>query len=127
MPARAESRYRLLDAGIAIISAIAGSARPAAAHDLFAWLRGLSFVEQGPHGLYPHHLARDVLDADLRWRDPGGHADLVKRLTELQRAGVVLKLDDGTYRLTDAGADLAGVIESLRAWGDRWLDATSIK
>jgi hypothetical protein len=39
------------------------------AHALFAWLRGLSFIESGPDGLYPHDLARDALDADLRWRD----------------------------------------------------------
>jgi len=38
--------------------------------ELFAWLRELSFVEAGPHGLFPHDLARDVLDSDLRWRDP---------------------------------------------------------
>jgi AAA ATPase domain len=38
-------------------------------HDVFEWLRSLSFVEQGPFGLSPHDLAREVLDADLRWRD----------------------------------------------------------
>jgi hypothetical protein len=39
------------------------------AHERFSWLRELSFVEAGPDGLFPHELARDVLDADLRWRD----------------------------------------------------------
>ena len=38
-------------------------------HDLFTWLRDLSFVEPRPDGVAPHDLARDVLDADLRWRD----------------------------------------------------------
>jgi hypothetical protein len=38
-------------------------------HDVFEWLRSLSFIEQGPYGLAPHDLARDLLDADLRWRD----------------------------------------------------------
>jgi hypothetical protein len=47
--------------------------------DLFAWLRGLSFVEEGPRGLFPHDLARDVLVADLRWRDPARHAALHER------------------------------------------------
>ena len=42
-------------------------------HDLFTWLCSLSFVYTGPDGLYPHDLARDVLDADLRWRDPDGY------------------------------------------------------
>lgn len=50
---------------------------------------------------------------------------LIKRLKELQRTGIVVKLEDGTYELTDAGADLAGVIEGLRAWGDRWLEMTT--
>jgi energy-coupling factor transporter ATP-binding protein EcfA2 len=40
------------------------------AHELFAWLWGLSFVESGPEGVFPHDLARDALEADLRWRDP---------------------------------------------------------
>ncbi|MGH4027113.1 MAG: hypothetical protein ACRDRV_21290 [Pseudonocardiaceae bacterium] len=39
-------------------------------HDLFEWLRELSFVDCGPHGIFPHELARDVLVADLTWRDP---------------------------------------------------------
>jgi hypothetical protein len=37
--------------------------------ELFDWLRGLSFVESSPHGIYPHDLARDVLDNEARWRD----------------------------------------------------------
>lgn len=59
------------------------------AHDLFEWLRGLSFIESGPHGLFPHDLARDALDADLHWRDPeayqrlfrGIRAHIIDRLT----------------------------------------------
>jgi hypothetical protein len=48
--------------------------------DLFGWLRRLSFVEEGPDGLLPHDVARDVLDADLRWRDPVGYSDLHRRI-----------------------------------------------
>ncbi|MEW2546638.1 ATP-binding protein [Streptomyces sp. NPDC047002] len=40
---------------------------------LFDWLRGQPFAESGPGGVYPHDLVRDVLDADLRWRDPRGY------------------------------------------------------
>jgi len=47
---------------------------------LFAWLRELSFIEQGAEGLFPHDLAREVLDADLRWRDPEGFRDLHARV-----------------------------------------------
>jgi hypothetical protein len=53
---------------------------PADAPALFEWLRGLSFVEQGPEGLFPHDLAREVLDADLRWRDPDSFRDLHRRV-----------------------------------------------
>ena len=46
------------------------------AHELFGWLRRLSFVEEGPYGLFPHDLAREVLDADLRWRNPESYLEL---------------------------------------------------
>jgi hypothetical protein len=44
--------------------------------ELFSWLRGLSFIEHGPYGVFPHDLVRDVIDADLRWRDPGAYRDM---------------------------------------------------
>jgi hypothetical protein len=47
---------------------------------LFEWLRRVSFVEHGPEGLFPHDLAREVLDADLRWRDPESFRDLHGRV-----------------------------------------------
>jgi hypothetical protein len=47
---------------------------------IFAWLRGLPFMESGPHGLCPHDVVRDVLDADLRWRDPAGHWSMRDRI-----------------------------------------------
>jgi hypothetical protein len=52
------------------------------AADLFSWLRRLPFVESGPLGLRPHDVVRRILDADLRWRDPQGHADLRRRLED---------------------------------------------
>ncbi|MBW4631309.1 MAG: ATP-binding protein [Iphinoe sp. HA4291-MV1] len=48
-------------------------------HDLFEWLRGLSFIESGQLGLFPHDMAREVLIADLRWRNPDFYAELHKR------------------------------------------------
>jgi energy-coupling factor transporter ATP-binding protein EcfA2 len=53
-------------------------------YELFAWLQGLSFVESGPEGLFPHDLARDALEADLRWRDP----ETYKRVFRAVRAHV---------------------------------------
>lgn len=61
---------------------------------LFAWLRSLSFIEQGPLGLFPHDLVRELLDNDLRWRDPEGYTLLHQRLRDaivqriLERQGV---------------------------------------
>jgi hypothetical protein len=49
---------------------------------LFDWLRGLPFVETGPQGIFPHDLARDVLDTDLRWRDPQTYARLHARIRD---------------------------------------------
>lgn len=49
-------------------------------HELFEWLRGLSFVETGPHGVFPHELAREIICADLRWRHPDLYADLHHRI-----------------------------------------------
>ncbi|SPL95540.1 COG2256: ATPase related to the helicase subunit of the Holliday junction resolvase [[Actinomadura] parvosata subsp. kistnae] len=54
---------------------------PDQAAELFAWLRRLPFVESRPGGLYPHDVVREVLEADLRWRDPQGYADMHERIS----------------------------------------------
>ncbi|MGW6228098.1 winged helix-turn-helix transcriptional regulator [Cellulosimicrobium cellulans] len=49
---------------------------------------------------------------------------LAKRLRTLERAGVVRRDEAGgrpTYRLTAAGEELRPVVESLGAWGARWI------
>jgi hypothetical protein len=48
--------------------------------EVFGWLRGLPFVEEGPYGVYPHDLVRDLLDADLRWRDRHSYVRLHRRI-----------------------------------------------
>jgi DNA-binding HxlR family transcriptional regulator len=55
---------------------------------------------------------------------------LLKRLAELERAGVIeTRPKPGgrghSYGLTDAGLDLAGVIDQLAAWGERWIEVTT--
>ena len=45
-------------------------------NELFEWLRGLSFIESGQGGLFPHDLAREALATDLRWRNPDWFAEL---------------------------------------------------
>src|SRR5690349_3782962 len=48
--------------------------------ELFSWLRALSFMEHGSYGLFPHDLAREVIDADLRWRDPIAYREVHARV-----------------------------------------------
>jgi len=50
--------------------------------ELFDWLRTRSWVETGDRGLVPHDLVRDVLVADLRWRDPVAAESLYQRLRD---------------------------------------------
>lgn len=60
-------------------------------HELFHWLRSLSFVESAVDGLFPHDLTREALVADVRWRNPDWYIELHRRArnyyaTRLQRA-----------------------------------------
>lgn len=48
--------------------------------ELFGWLRAQSFIEETPAGLRCHDLVRDLLDADLRWRDPKQYQELRRRV-----------------------------------------------
>lgn len=48
-------------------------------HELFNWLRGLSFMESSAEGIFPHDLARETLIADLRWRNPDWYVELHNR------------------------------------------------
>lgn len=55
---------------------------------------------------------------------------LTKRLSELEHAGVIRSTPKprgrgSNYELTDAGADLAGVIGALGVWGERWVEVTT--
>jgi hypothetical protein len=58
------------------------------ARDLFAWLRDLTFVEQGQYGLFPHDLAREVLAANARWRDLAGFRRLGWRINRSLQARI---------------------------------------
>ena len=52
---------------------------------------------------------------------------LIKRLDELERAGLIQSRPKPggrghVYELTEAGADLAGVLDGLAAWGEHWVE-----
>lgn len=57
-------------------------------HELFDWLRGLSFIESGPLGVFPHDLAREALSADLRWRNRNWYAELHRRVRNFYTSGL---------------------------------------
>ncbi len=52
---------------------------PGEAHELFAWLQELPFMEIRPQGLVVHKVAREVIIADLCWRNPEGLVTLHHR------------------------------------------------
>jgi hypothetical protein len=49
----------------------------------------LSFIERGPLGLFPHDLAREVLEADFRWRNPDSYQQLNQRLAVALQASLL--------------------------------------
>ncbi|HHO55216.1 MAG TPA: ATP-binding protein [Trueperaceae bacterium] len=49
------------------------------AHHIFDWLRKLSFIESDKSGLFLHDLVREIIDADLKWRNPDYYAEIHKR------------------------------------------------
>lgn len=97
-------------------------------HELFSWLRGLSFIEAGRDGLFPHDLARDVLDADLRWRDLDGYQQVFRRV----RAHSLARLRSTTGRAQQRAIfDLKFLFRHLRSilspvewesWGEYYPD-----
>ncbi|MFC7106729.1 ATP-binding protein [Nonomuraea rubra] len=60
--------------------ALLRAALPQDAGRLFRWLRRLPFVESSSLGLFPHDVVRELLEADLRWRDPEGYAVMHDRI-----------------------------------------------
>jgi hypothetical protein len=95
--------------------------------DIFDWLRGLSFIEEGAAGLFPHDLARDVLVTDARWRDP----DADKRIQIAIHDWVVGRLADPASVAQELVADLvflhrsnpaAARIWDWRSFGDVYAD-----
>jgi hypothetical protein len=96
------------------------------AHEPFVWLRELSFVESGPEGVFPHDLARDALEADLRWRDPDGYRRLVRGIRGHINGGLRTSRDhEQQHAIADAKflfRRLPGVLSPVDwdAWGQQY-------
>jgi DNA-binding HxlR family transcriptional regulator len=71
-------------------------------------------------------ILRDMLVGATRFNDlargnPGlSRSLLTKRLRQLERAGILERLD-GEYLLTDAGRDLKPLVFGLGEWGAKWV------
>lgn len=61
------------------------------AHELFTWLRTLSFMEAEWRGLFPHDLAREAITADLRWRNSARYTQLHQRARAYYMAALAQK------------------------------------
>lgn len=95
---------------------------------LFGWLAGLSITETSPLGVRPHDLVRDLLDADLRWRDTEGYREVFRAV----RASAVEQVRRTTgHQQQRAIADLKFLFRNLRSvmspvvweqWGDYYPD-----
>ena len=55
-----------------LLRKVVGADAPA----VWAWLERRPFIASGPHGLWPHDLARDVLDAEFERRSPERYRSL---------------------------------------------------
>ena len=49
---------------------------------LFAWLRTQPFIMSGPAGLYPNDTVREMVDDDLRMRDPAAYEQMHHKVAE---------------------------------------------
>lgn len=100
-------------------SMIADAVDSAAASSLYAWLRTLSFVEAGEHGLVPHDLVREALEAEWFARDAANLEPLrVALMQHLQRR--LQRLGDG--ELTAIARDWTYLARGTPVW--RFLDWT---
>ena len=96
---------------------------------VFGWLRDLPFMESGPRGIRPHDVVRQVLDADLRWRDPERHQLLRNRIpartpvpvpvsmsAPMLVVPVPIPVPDAAAAAVSREEFNAGVRSALRAW-----------
>ena len=97
-------------------------------HVLFRWLAELSVTEVSADGVLPHELVRDLLDTDLRWRDPDGYREVFRAIRGHSMRQV--RRSEGRQQQR-AIADLKFLFRNLRSvlspvawdvWGDHYPD-----
>ncbi len=86
------------------------------AGELFQWLRQRSFVEVGPRGLFPHDLAREALEADLKWRNHEQYVLLNRRAHHYYVGRMKIDPDDEHNYLDFVFLHKNPVIRSIFIW-----------
>jgi hypothetical protein len=102
-----------------VLRAVLSSSNAQDVSELWDWLRALTFMEETHDGIRPHELARDVLEADLRWRDPDSYAGIHRRL----RSHVVDKVREhagNAERRQQAAAELLFLLHDHPLVGSYW-------
>ncbi|MGI5198277.1 AAA family ATPase [Streptomyces sp. CA-288835] len=93
---------------------------------MFDWLCELPFTELGPRGLSVHDLAAEVLDRDLRWRDPEGyelmHHKVGRFLLNRTRTAPEVEAVQAMRALTylKRHGPMRAFVESIEREGDVW-------
>lgn len=109
-----------------LLTEVLGEAADARA--LFDWLAGLSVTELRVDGVRPHDLVRELLDADLRWRDPDAYRTVARAVSAhaVARAGQARGREQqrAVADVKFLFRNLRGVRSpvSWRAWGDHYPD-----
>ncbi|BAL93158.1 hypothetical protein AMIS_79380 [Actinoplanes missouriensis 431] len=85
---------------------------------LFAWLRGLPFMETTPYGIYPHDAAREAVSADLRWRAPGAFTTMRQRLLAEYLRQIREAPEDRAARVS---SQLYYLFRDVEAVGETWV------
>ena len=97
---------------------------PSSTHELFEWLRELSFIKRRRRNLSAD-LAREALAAELRWRNPDWYKELHKRARHYYSARVAQTHGLEQQRLLYDFASCTAIIPSFaRCWSGS-LAATS--
>lgn len=86
------------------------------AHEVFEWLRGRSFIEIGAHGLFPHDLAREAIEADLKWRNRDQYVLLNRRAHQYYVDRMKAEPDSEQNYLDFAFLHKNPVIRSIFIW-----------
>ncbi len=98
------------------------------AAEVFDWLSGLAVTEVGADGVRLHDLVRDLIDADLRWRDPPAYrtvfravnAHAVARASETRGREQQRAVADAKFLFRHVRGVLSPV--AWERWGEHYPD-----